>query len=137
MKSLKIFLSIIICAPIFLSCTDKINTQIREKVESSDHDSRLYGWWQRINDESSYRFFDSIDFKMFYGKRNEAGELEKEAKSLDYWYTENDSIMHIVREATLLTGKSDFSFEYRISEDGNTFLEKSLGTFVPSMTRAR
>ena len=137
MKSLKIFLSIIICAPIFLSCTDKINTQIREKVESSDHDARLYGWWQRINDESSYRFFDSIDFKMFYGKRNEAGELEKEAKSLDYWYTENDSIMHIVREATLLTGNSDFSFEYRISEDGNTFFEKSLGTFVPSMTRAR
>lgn len=137
MKSLKIFLSIIICAPIFLSCTDKINTQIREKVESSDHDARLYGWWQRINDESSYRFFDSIDFKMFYGKRNEAGELEKEAKSLDYWYTENDSIMHIVREATLLTGKSDFSIEYRISEDGNTFLEKSSGTFVPYLTRAR
>lgn len=52
MKSLKIFLSIIICAPIFLSCTDKINTQIREKVESSDHDARLYGWWQRINNES-------------------------------------------------------------------------------------
>lgn len=74
---------------------------------------------------------------MSYGGRNEAGELEKEANSLDYWYTENDSILHIVREATLLTGKSDFSIEYRISEDGNTFLEKSSGTFVPYLTRAR
>ena len=137
MKSLKIFLSIIICAPIFLSCTDKINTQLREKVESSDHDARLYGWWQQINNESHYIYFDSIDFKMSYGKRNEAGELEKEAKSFKFWYTENDSIMHTVREATLLTGKSDFSFEYRISEDGNTFLTESSGTFIPSMTRAR
>ena len=43
----------------------------------------------------------------------------------------------LFREATLLTGKSDFSFEYRISEDGNTFLTESSGTFIPSMTRAR
>ncbi len=105
-------------------------------VRSKEHDERLFGWWQFCNDENEYIYYDDIEYKEFYGIRNEDGTIEKEANSYTYWYTEN-GVLYTLMDATPLTGIIDAYMEYKISEDGNTFLTRynERDEFTPAKIR--
>lgn len=129
-------ITFILCVFIFTSCVEKTNKEMHEMVQSKEHDERLYGWWQLINNEKQYNFFDNVEFKFLSGERKYNGDIEKKT-SYYYWYTESDNTLYTLRDVSLFYGNMKSSMEYIISDDGNTLSFKEGESYVPAYNKVR
>ena len=138
MKNLKIF-AYIVCLFFFVSCIEKINTEMHKMVSSKEHDERLVGWWQLINDENQYNCFDNTEFKFYFGEYNENGILSKSNKNRTtyYWYTENNRTLYKLRDRSLFYGNQKSASEYLLSGDGCTLSFKEGDEFIPSFKKVQ
>ncbi len=132
---MKRFLLLVIALSFLCSCSvEKQNREMHEFIRSKEHDPLLIGWWKSNGTDNQYLLFDDVDYKLIHGEMDSNMNLIKRP-SYDYWYTENRRI-HILRDATILTGTVDTSDAYELSEDGNAILfEKSDGTLFIGYVR--
>ena len=116
----KLLIVLLVVVPLVTACSkDAANREMLAMVNSKEHDPRLFGWWERLRDESVYYiYFDTITFKRQLYYVTESGAL-KEYNSGWYWYTEN-GVLYLNRVATWKVGNIPISEKYLLSDDGNT-----------------
>ena len=89
--------------PFFMACSKDVkNQEMLEMVGNKEHDTRLYGWWQRSDDSKQYIHFDDSSFKKELFYINDSNVLTQYSGEW-YWYTEEGSLFSF-KKATSTTG---------------------------------
>lgn len=130
----KHLLTLLLIIPIIGACSkNSQNQEMQDLVNSKEHDSQLFGWWQRADENTQYIFFDDSLFKMeLYS--TESGLLTQYSKET-YWYTEN-GVLYSFKKATELTGIIRSEEKYELSDDGDSLTLKESDTgYVPTYNR--
>ena len=126
----KLIIILLMMVPLVCACSkDAANREMMAKVNGSEHDPHLFGWWKSHGDESLYYYcFDATTFRWHYFHPDENGELEEYAGEW-YWYTEG-GVLYSFKKATWKTGIMSSSKRYLLSDDGNmlTLIEVDLET---------
>ena len=113
---------------------EKKNDEMHQFVASQEHDERLFGWWQLVNQPTNYLYYDNVTFNVGRASEGEDGSITR-YDSYWYWYTYDMNIYEI-RDATPLTGLISSHVEYRISEDGEYLMHREGdGVFVNALKR--
>lgn len=131
----KIALIFLLCIPFFNACSKiEENKDMHEFIRNQEHDPMLFGWWQLIQDEQEFLFFDNDPFKLINALINQEGILT-ESHNGRFWYT-NNRILYVVKEATAKTGIIQSKVEYKLSASSDSIMMKDAdGVFFPSYRR--
>ena len=115
MKCIRFIICSIVILALFGCSKERTNQKIIQEYQSYEHLPELAGWWNHLNNEGFWYYFDLKDCNILTVYKRPDGEWGVQGKDI-YWYTSGDMI-YSFRKATLFYGAWYYTDHIRFSED--------------------